>query len=183
MCKHLTHQSICHTFTKPAVLMVWPISFYPSWSILTYVTTPTLLTKSWSKLVMRLVEIGRGGTIQFLDSCHPGEGGVQSATQTVTQTRIWLAIHLGSCLYGGMNCPPSSDWRWILICMADMNPKTGLYYTWKLVKECSVPAQFLPGILFANLCKNKQKQTNREGWTKLSITSVEYRLGLGLGWF
>ena len=30
----------------------------------------------------------RGGTIQFLDSCQPDEGGVQSATQTVTQTRI-----------------------------------------------------------------------------------------------
>ncbi len=32
------------------------------------------------------------------------------------QTRNRGFIHLGSRLYGGMNCPPSSDRRWILVC-------------------------------------------------------------------
>ncbi len=42
---------------------------------------------------------------------------------------------------------------------------TGRYYTLKNVstglRSSLVTAQFLPGTLDANLCKNKQKQTNR----------------------
>ena len=56
----------------------------------------------------------RGCIIQFLDSCQPDERGVQSATQTVIQTRIQLHPDKK-----WRNEPPSLIWLMLDPCLSD----------------------------------------------------------------
>ena len=59
----------------------------------------------------------REGIILFFDSCRPDEGGVQSATQTVIQTRI--ECHLDTESRGAWI--HLSDWHWGLVCVTTWN--------------------------------------------------------------
>ncbi len=136
-----TYNCRVHEWPNSTWVCIWIVPFPRCWKKIMKISGQHVIAFQLSSCFFNF---SRGGVIQFLDSCQPDEGGVQSATPTAIQTRIKLHPYKE-----WRNEPPLLIWLTLDPCLCDgltggFNPPPPfVWLSWNQNLDCTIPEFFI----------------------------------------